>query len=302
MDKYNNAIRHYYLDARTKLLKFLYIKDKHHNNIEGNEKIKELIKSGTPFSFIRNGFAEMDFLEEHEKHLKDDKYRYRGPMVPIIFKNNQEDAKRYLRYVLEAYQTADIIGNWYSSMAECKILKKYAPNAYYTQPRAAEPFFYDTPLTIALKGKRVLILSVFSETMQKQYQKRETLFQNPAICPEFDAHFLQSVWWSDILYDPRFSTWTEAFDYLMTEIRKTDFDIALLSCGSFGLPLCSEIRKMGKQSIYVGGALQLMFGIRGKRWDDQPFFHKYFNENWVYANGIHEVPFNKSKVENGCYW
>jgi hypothetical protein len=58
---------------------------------------------------------------------------------------------------------------------------------------------------------------------------------------------------------------------------------------------------LGKKGIHLGGATQILFGIRGKRWDDDPFFQKLFNDYWVRPHPT-EVPGNFQVVEGGCYW
>jgi hypothetical protein len=46
------------------------------------------------------------------------------------------------------------------------------------------------------------------------------------------------------------------------------FDVALLGCGGFGMPLLAYIKSLPHKpsGIYIGGALQLFFGIHGARW------------------------------------
>jgi len=96
------------------------------------------------------------------------------------------------------------------------------------------------------------------------------------------------------------------------EIEKQDFDICLIGCGAYGFPLAAHVKKIGKKAVHMGGSLQLLFGIRGKRWEvydphyEQPgnvFIHYYGlpNENWVRPSN-NEKPENHSKVEDSCYW
>jgi hypothetical protein len=33
--------------------------------------------------------------------------------------------------------------------------------------------------------------------------------------------------------------------------------------------------------VHLGGATQRLFGIRGKRWDERPFFQNLYNEHWT---------------------
>ena len=50
------------------------------------------------------------------------------------------------------------------------------------------------------------------------------------------------------------------------DIKYINFDIALLGCGGYGLPLCHFIKtKLNKSAIYIGGGLQLLFGVFGGR-------------------------------------
>lgn len=52
------------------------------------------------------------------------------------------------------------------------------------------------------------------------------------------------------------------------DIKKLDFDVALLSCGGYGNHLSYFIYKeMNKSALYIGGGLQIWFGIMGKRWE-----------------------------------
>ena len=71
--------------------------------------------------------------------------------------------------------------------------------------------------------------------------------------------------------------WFETTKRIETDISKLDFDIALLSCGSYAIPLGHFIAKqLNKKAIYIGGCLQLFFGISGRRYDN-PFFTDQMN-------------------------
>ena len=85
---------------------------------------------------------------------------------------------------------------------------------------------------------------------------------------------------------------------------KIEFDVAIVGCGAYGFPLAAKLKQAGKQAIHLAGATQLLFGIKGKRWEEDPAFEyvrKFFNEAWVYPDET-EKPKNASVVEGGCYW
>ena len=48
-------------------------------------------------------------------------------------------------------------------------------------------------------------------------------------------------------------------------MREIEFDVAIIGCGAYGLPLAVEAKRMGKQAIHMGGATQVLFGIKVNR-------------------------------------
>ena len=77
--------------------------------------------------------------------------------------------------------------------------------------------------------------------------------------------------------------------------------MAIIGAGAYGLPLAAHVKRLGKKAVHLGGATQILFGIRGKRWDEMPFFQKLYNEHWVRPLPS-EVPKDYQRVEGGCYW
>jgi hypothetical protein len=53
--------------------------------------------------------------------------------------------------------------------------------------------------------------------------------------------------------------------------------------------------------MYIGGALQLFFGVIGKRWFDNKEIISLVNDHWIRPSQ-EERPLNHTKVEKGCYW
>lgn len=62
---------------------------------------------------------------------------------------------------------------------------------------------------------------------------------------------------------------------------------------------------MGKSAIYVGGVLQMYFGILGNRWiKDRPGIIKLYVENNPYWSRPKdsERPTGYQNIEKSCYW
>ena len=108
-----------------------------------------------------------------------------------------------------------------------------------------------------------------------------------------------------------YNSWFEALEYMKTEIDKTDFDICLIGAGAYGFPLAAYVKRIGKKAVHVGGSLQLIFGIKGKRWEN-PLYGKdelgeigkypaLMNQHWIYP-GYEGKPNNAELIEGACYW
>lgn len=176
------------------------------------------------------------------------------------------------------------------------------------------PFFVERPWTRILKGKKVLVVHPFEETIKIQYSKRNLLFDNEDILPDFELKTLKAVQ-TIAGNSSQFKDWFEALSWMENEISKIDFEVAILGCGAYGLPLAAYVKRMGKQAIHMAGGTQLLFGILGKRWTEQygeteeyrpevfidTNYRPLFNENWIYPLEC-DTPKHADKVENSCYW
>ncbi len=98
-----------------------------------------------------------------------------------------------------------------------------------------------------------------------------------------------------------FKDWFEALDYMKKKIDQTDYDIALIGCGAYGMPLAAHVKRMGKKAVHMAGWTQVLFGVYGRRWEENKDMARFINEHWVKPIPS-EVPENHTKVERGAYW
>lgn len=222
-----------------------------------------------------------------------------------FFPSNSKYGIKFVDIMKEASAECDIFGVWFNQFEEYFIKKYSNLNTKYSYLFSLEPWVYpQDPWTKHLKGKKVLVIHPFSETIQSQYQKREKIFPNTDILPEFELKTLKAVQTLAGNKDERFSTWFDALDWMYQEAMKIDFDVAIIGCGAYGFPLAGKLKQGGKQAIHLAGATQILFGIKGKRWNSNPAFEyvrKWYNDDWVYPEK-RETPEQAQKVENGCYW
>ena len=86
---------------------------------------------------------------------------------------------------------------------------------------------------------------------------------------------------------------------MIKELQIHEFDVCLIGCGAYGLPIAAAVKKMGKQAIHIGGSLQLLFKIKGKRWVNRVDYE--FDKSWI-SPLTEDIPSQASKVEDACYW
>ena len=217
-----------------------------------------------------------------------------------FFPISEENIIKYSKLMLEDVQQVDVLGSWVPQevfiQEELKSAKKYALNTILPPILKS-----DSPdsWTYSLKGKKVLVVHPFQETIENQYKKREKLFMNPDFLPQFELKTLKAI--QSIGGESSFSDWFSALEWMKKEMDEIDYEICIIGCGAYGLPLAAHAKRTGHKAIHLGGATQLLFGIRGNRWDSQPQYAGLFNEYWVRPSED-EKPATASLVENACYW
>ena len=191
----------------------------------------------------------------------------------------------------------DILGSWRLEELE---FKRDLRRAVRIPLGDIEPYSHDDPWTSALEGKKVLVVNPLVDTIRKQYAIRRSLFLDPSILPDFTLLTYKPVFEFN-REDHSHESWFDALDLMKKDIAAMDFEVVVLGCGPFGMPLAAHAKSLGRQAIVMGGATQVWFGIRGGRWDGDPFFRGLYNEHWVYPSEA-ETPKNAQSLEDGCYW
>lgn len=224
------------------------------------------------------------------------------------FDNKKENFILYAKRLIECFESLDyccyagkdlidiIDGDLYSK--EDKIFLNHILNnktiIHYCFIESVMPFLES--FKIWGENKKILIISPLSKSLLYQYQRIDKIIKNYTF-PKFELITLNTnlTWQYETDTKEKLglttNNWHEECNRLSEEILKIDFDIAFLSCGSYAMH-CGDFIKniMKKKSIYVGGILNVLFGIYGKRYDTA-FFDQFINFEY-YIN-----PFENEKVK-----
>ena len=217
-----------------------------------------------------------------------------------FFPPRADKIEEFCKMMLRDIPEVDILGSW---LKEEYQFQKELTKANKVGFLLLDPFWAKTPWTKALEGKKILVVHPFSNTILQQYKKRNLLFSNNLL-PEFELKTIKAVQSIAGAKTP-YRDWFEALEYMKAEIDKQDYDSCLSGCGAYGFPLAAHVKRMGKKGFQLGGSLQLLFGIEGKRWNkdynDEYDYSTIQNEHWV-RPGLDEKPEGSHKVEGECYW
>lgn len=270
---------------------------------DANSILIKYIDSGEPFCLVRPGSAEMSFVCWWIEGVLFKTSRYKLHQVYKMFDEDNLQAKRWVKQFEQDLNEADIyasLGNKKNYLIDWCCKDKIICSANILGlGQETDSWLWK------LADKKVLIVSPFSATMKQQMYNIDKIWRNDHFLKHTDLRFQQSVWYTGKNQDTGgFSSWFEAYEYLKQEVLSQDFDIALLSCGPFSTFLAADIKRNGRSAIQYGGVLQLMFGIRGKRWDDNIELQSIYNEYWV-RPGEAEKPRSDKSIkdsDDGCYW
>lgn len=217
-----------------------------------------------------------------------------------FFPISTELSRMFCNRVLDDIPEIDILGSYIENekyVSQYMHCKRINLDGYYA------PFLWKKPWTKYLKGKKVLVVHPFVDSIKSQYENnRERLFDDPDVLPEFKELILVKAVQSIVGTKTIYKDWFEALKHMEDEISRLDFDVALIGCGAYGMPLAAHVKRMGKQAVHLAGWTQMLFGIYGNRWvQDQPACGKFINDYWIRPLES-EKPQGAEKVEGGCYW
>jgi len=282
-----------------------YYGKKIHGYDSASRIIYDRLMTGEPFLAARFGDAELRALVYTLQNDLGLRKGYPDYIKTVMHKNagffptDDKSMADFGHMLFEAASKVDVFGVWYNIM-EDYVIKEQAPDAELVVLEALEPYRSADPWSRALEGRKVLVVHPFAKSIEEQYRQREKLFEDPRVLPDFQLTTYKAVQ-TNAGGTSSFDTWFDALDAMERDIEKLDYDVAIVGCGAYGLPLAARLKDKGKQVIHLAGATQIMFGVRGKRWDVRPEMQRYFNEYWIRPD-VSERPPEADDVENACYW
>lgn len=283
--------------------------------MSNNTFIKDLIKSNKPFFIGRIAGVELQVAYNLENGnliaLEDDITRLHNNAG--IFTKNIDSIKKYTNYLINSYNSCSVIAEWeisgevfsFTGLGQ-ELISRLTPSIPKINARNLEPYYFsdEDSWMPEISGKNILIIHPFVNTFQKQIKNINKIFPGRKWFTDCNLQFIKPPF--TLANNHKGIDWEEYYNNFTEELRNLqknkDFDIALVACGGYGMPVSEFIFKdLNRSVIYIGGALQLFFGVLGRRWFTSKEILNLTNDYWIRPDKS-DKPENFTKVEKGCYW
>lgn len=212
---------------------------------------------------------------------------------------------------INASQESDILATgWYEPLikAEQNALVKWNFRGIQVPLRSLEPYYVnpENQWTHLLSGHRVAVVSSFTETMKSQICRLNKVWPNGLIPNDIEWSWIQTGHSPSVAngineWPSSVKSWLDAVDHVVSQVMEQGVRFALIGCGGLGMPIANALKRRGVIAIVLGGAIQVLFGIKGGRWKNHEIISGFWNDSWVWPSQS-ETPGNAKVVELGCYW
>ena len=160
-----------------------------------------------------------------------------------------------------------------------------------------------------LAGKRLLIISPFAgllaarcnqATFEATWAKTGKRWFAPAgvAAVEFPYGYV-----TETATHERFGDVLRLYEHVCADVARHTFDVALIGAGALGIPLAAFVKGLGCVGLSLGGHLQVIFGVRGRRWHDDPFYRdQVMNDAWIDMPAKYRPRGAAVVSDGGAYW
>lgn len=278
-----------------------------------SQEISDWIDSGKPMLLARLGGTEGNIAGQYCEKVLSLRKRYHPDTLNWLFTTSGFFADDYEEKEKAVDQYAILTLN---GLKECDYLsatfppKIYMPYFFKHFAVEATPTFsdfgpyFDIPTektwVNGLKGKKVLVINSFTESIEYQYKRKDKLVKDQAFeLPDFKLLTYKTLVTQVGERPGVFKNFFQVLDKMLCDIKKIDFDVALIGAGAYGFPIAVEIKRMGKIALETCGKTPTFFGVYGER-DLKDGVGKFMTDSWI--RPMEEPPKKYKEIENGCYW
>ena len=281
---------------------------------DSNTLLKHFIHSERPFLVSRLGVVESNVVSRTIRFSEKERFpiqlRKEAWVNAGIFPPTKKTLRTFSNLYMMALENSDMLAIWPNGIQTShdlivNSLDKEIPQVPLSVLDILQCSLEIKPEEIwtrSLSGKNVLIVHPFASSFEVQAPKLNKI-HSEGLIPEFTSTFVRPPQTNGLTVSKiKYAQQLELFKKeLVTIVQEKDIKFALVAAGSYGLPISSFLKDLGLGTIYVGGTLQLYFGVAGMRWRNRADFKSSFNEYWL-EHPVENAPSGAKFIEGKTYW
>lgn len=220
-------------------------------------------------------------------------------------------AREFVARFASDLRTLDVLGT-FGTPIEPELIRIHQVQATLVPYKAMEPN-RSVPADDAtcylplMRGRRILIVAPFADllrdranedTFERVWSRIGKRWFHPA-----HVESVEFPYGFDPATRDRFPTALDLCGWICARVDAADFDVALIAAGGLAIPLAAHIKRSGRIGISLGGHLQVLFGVSGRRWRSrESWVQNYFNEAWIDMPERYRPAHWRQLTDGGAYW
>lgn len=278
----------------------------------GNFVISKFLTNNQPFSVGRLGSVESNIIQAMKFGQMPSRLRWQAWVNAGISYPSNRQLRVFDFMYRESISSLDVLAVWpdvtldsQSNLVQSGLKK----NAITIPLRCLDPVQLTSQgitseeiWTNKLEGRNVLVLHSFAKLIESQYLKRDELHRFK-ILPKFNLFVLEPPETNGLIFwrGSYGKNLNEFLVNLINYVESNKIEVVLLASGAYGLPIVKHLRDSNVSAIYMGGSLQLLFGIMGSRWRELSNIESLMTNAWI-DGSKGKKPFGYKLIEGATYW
>lgn len=265
-----------------------------------NDKIKELLLGDKPCSIGKIGVIELMHFGAAFLN-KDLTTNYSLAINAGINCESYEDYTDWVNDFEKSIKNLDAILAWNANPSEAVILSELFNGELVCKKFTdIEPFTHGKDgWHYSLKDKKILVISSFKDSIEAQIPNFSKIWDGAELgsCEVIRCRNPYQITGESPFY------YNDEMYRITNEISKRNFDICIVGCGGYSLPICDFVKRICKKNaIHLGGGTQVLFGIRGSRFDRNFKDQEWYGTEHFIRPLESDIPKFHHLVEESCYW
>ena len=226
-----------------------------------------------------------------------------GNYFNVVHKYDPHIYKKYMCILIDFIKNADIYNFMFHDLGYPELISQFKQ---MINPKKESHLTQEIVFDF-ISNRKILIISPFSPLIKTQLENGncKMIYHTTPTVENILIYKFPYTFFNFGMHDNILESSEYIFNDIIKNIKISDYESVLISCGAYGCLMAKKFYNIGKNVCVVGGDLQTFFGILNGR--TREYFEKnnieiQHKEHWITHIPDEYRPNDYMKIENGCYW